>query len=194
MKIYIASSWKNQHGVEMLTSLLREKGHEVISWIENNYGEDHNHVTKKFSFQEWMGTEQSEQSFWFDVKGATECNLLIFYSYAGNDAHAEMGAAWANNIPIYGLYSKDAALGLMSKMVTRWFSRYPDLLEAVEKYEDASKTFEHLSGNPFACFGRRPHVMDFDSREEYQERLMNWKDWNKSQAKQIPTNVCESVE
>jgi len=52
MKIYIASSWKNQHGVEMLTALLREKGHVVVSWVENNYGEEHNHVTKKFPFEE----------------------------------------------------------------------------------------------------------------------------------------------
>lgn len=28
--IYIASSWKNQHAVQMLTSMLRRKGHEVL--------------------------------------------------------------------------------------------------------------------------------------------------------------------
>ena len=32
MRIYIASTWKNQHGVEMLTAILREKG--------NDFGED----------------------------------------------------------------------------------------------------------------------------------------------------------
>lgn len=38
MKIYIASSWKNQHGVEMLTKLLREKNHTVVSLNEiENY-------------------------------------------------------------------------------------------------------------------------------------------------------------
>ena len=30
MKIYIASSWKNVHAVEMLTALLRDKDHEVL--------------------------------------------------------------------------------------------------------------------------------------------------------------------
>ena len=29
MTIYIASSWRNQHAVEMLTALLRERGHTV---------------------------------------------------------------------------------------------------------------------------------------------------------------------
>ncbi len=35
MKIYIASSWRNQHAVEMLTSMLRVRGHEVLSFVEN---------------------------------------------------------------------------------------------------------------------------------------------------------------
>lgn len=44
MNIYIASSWKNQHAVEMMTALLREKGHTVLSFIENNYGENPNMI------------------------------------------------------------------------------------------------------------------------------------------------------
>jgi hypothetical protein len=44
MKIYIASSWKNQHAVEMLTALLRDRGHEVLSFVENNHGEQVGHL------------------------------------------------------------------------------------------------------------------------------------------------------
>lgn len=33
MRIYIASSWKNQHAVEMLTDYLEARGHEVISFV-----------------------------------------------------------------------------------------------------------------------------------------------------------------
>lgn len=40
-KIYIAASWKHEHAVEMLTALLRQKGHEVLSFVENNHGEGH---------------------------------------------------------------------------------------------------------------------------------------------------------
>lgn len=132
MKIYIASSWKNQHGVEMLTALLRERGHEVISWVENNYGENHNHVTKKFPFEEWVHTEQAEQSFQFDTKGATESDLVIYYGPAGQDACAELGAAWKAGATIFGLYAKGEGLGLMRKMINEWFERYTDLLEAVD--------------------------------------------------------------
>lgn len=133
MTIYIASSWKNQHGVEMLTAILREKGHTVISWIENNYGEDHNHVTKKFDFETWVNSDEAVQSFEFDTNGATTSDLVIYYAPSGKDACAEMGAAWAAGVPILGLYAKGEYLGLMRKMVSKWFSRYTDLLQEVER-------------------------------------------------------------
>jgi hypothetical protein len=132
MKIYIASSWKNQHAVEMLTALLRENRHEVISWVENNYGEDHNHVTKKFSFEDWVNSSEADQSFEFDTQGATQSDLVIYLGPSGKDACAEVGAAWASGVPIIGLYAKGEDLGLMRKMMQEWFARYTDVLEYVQ--------------------------------------------------------------
>lgn len=128
-KIYIASSWKNQHGVEMLTDLLRRQGFEVISWIENNYGEDHNHTTKKFSFEEWVNSPESDQSFLFDSKGAMGCDLFIYYGPAGKDAAAECGMAFGKQIPIVGLSAKGEDFGLMRKMFSHWFTRYKEVVE-----------------------------------------------------------------
>jgi hypothetical protein len=135
MKIYIASSWKNQHGVELLSETLREKGCEVISWIENNYGEDHNHVTKKFDFETWVNSAESEQSFEFDTNGATKCDLFIYYGPAGKDAAAEMGAAWAAGRTMIGLWAKGEDMGLMRKMIPRhyWFTRTADLVKCVKQ-------------------------------------------------------------
>lgn len=133
MRIYIASSWKNQHGVEMLTDLLRKNSHDVISWVENNYGENHNHVTKEFPFEDWVNSNEAYQSFNFDITGATTSDLVIYYAPSGKDACAELGAAWASGIPIIGLYAKGEDLGLMRKMVSIWYSRYTELLFAVEK-------------------------------------------------------------
>lgn len=135
MKIYIASSWKNQHAVEMLTALLRESGHEVMSWVENNFGETHNHVTKKFSFEEWVNSSESDQSFDYDTKGATTADLVIYLGPSGKDAAAECGMAWAKGIPIVGLWAKGEDFGLMRKMMLAWYNRYPDLLKAVNEYE-----------------------------------------------------------
>lgn len=134
LTIYIASSWKNQHGVEMLTALLRQQGHIVISWVENNYGENHNHITKKMDFETWANSDQANQSFFFDTEGATTSDLVIYYGPAGKDASAELGAAWASHIPIIGLYAKGEDLGLMRKMITKWVSRYTEVLKEVEDY------------------------------------------------------------
>ena len=140
MKIYVASSWRNQHGVEMLTALLRTNGHEVISWIENNYGELETIVN--LSFEKWVNTDGAARSFVFDTEGATKCDLMIYYAPAGKDCCAEMGAAWASNVPIIGLYAKGEDLGLMRKMVLAWYNRYTEILEAVEEYQLAQNNLK----------------------------------------------------
>ena len=140
MKIYIASSWKNQHAVEMLTDLLREKGHEIISWVENNYGEDHNHVTKKIDFETWVNSEESDQSFLFDTQGAATCDCLIYLAPAGKDAAAEVGLAFSNKeCLLVGLYAKGEDFGLMRKMFDRWFDRYQDLLKYLDFYDSLDR-------------------------------------------------------
>ncbi len=133
-KIYIASSWKNQHAVEMLTALLRERKYEVISWVENNYGENHNHVTKQFDFETWVNSEESRQSFEFDTKGARYCDLFIYVAPAGKDAAAECGIAWCAGVPMFGLFAKGEDFGLMRKMFDAWYGRVPELLSAVDEY------------------------------------------------------------
>ena len=126
MKIYIASSWKNVHAVEMLTSLLRDRGHTVISFVENNYGEAN--AMKPVDFEVWMKTSKAEQSFNYDTQGAKFADLVIYISPSGKDAAAECGIAWSNNVPIYGLYAKGEDFGLMRKMMTNWYDNYIDLL------------------------------------------------------------------
>jgi nucleoside 2-deoxyribosyltransferase len=134
LTIYIASSWKNQHAVEMLTAILRENGHTVISWVENNYGEGHNHVTKKFDFETWVNSKESEQSFQFDTEGATTSDLVIYLGPSGKDAAAEVGAAWAKGVPVIGLWAKGEDFGLMRKMIKKWYERVPDLINELYLY------------------------------------------------------------
>jgi len=128
MTIYIASSWKNQHAVEMLTDLLRKQGHKVISWIENNYGEGHSY-DKKMDFEAWVNTYPALKSFSFDTRGAANCDLFIYMSPGGKDAAAECGIAYGNMVEMIALYSKGEDFGLMRKMFSKWFNRYTDLLE-----------------------------------------------------------------
>lgn len=132
MKIYIASSWKNQHAVEMLTAMLRERGHEVLSFVENNYGEGHS-AKKPTDFEAWVLTPQADKSFRYDTDGATKSQLVIYISPSGKDAAAEIGAAWASGVEIVGLYAKGEDFGLMRKMVSFWFERYDELLRWLDE-------------------------------------------------------------
>ena len=143
MKIYIASSWKNQHAVELLTRELRRMGHKVVSWIENNYGEDHG-PDKKMDFEEWVRTPAAQKSFDFDVYGAMRCDMFIYLGPAGKDAGAEAGIAFGwrqaaikvgySYPKMIALWAKGEDFGLMRKMFDCWFERISELLEEVKTY------------------------------------------------------------
>lgn len=137
MKIYIASSWKNQHAVEMLTALLRERGHEVLSFVENNHGE-HTEVHELAQtngnpepFETWVWGDRGTRSFTYDTDGATKSDLVIYISPSGLDAWAEVGAAWASGRPIIGIRTKGELVGLMRRMVM-WVADYREALETVD--------------------------------------------------------------
>ena len=146
-KIYIASSWKHQHGVEMLTKALREQGHFVFSWIENNYNENPDAFgnQKKFDFETWVNGSESDKSFEYDSNGAMQCDLFIYYGPAGKDAAAECGMAFAKNTPMVAISAKGEDFGLMRKMFMRWFSRITELLRftASLKHHNYEKEVSH---------------------------------------------------
>lgn len=137
MKIYIASSWKNQHAVEMLTTILRDKNHEVFSFVENNHGEQKGHAAydelgKAIPFEEWVYSDRGLRSFDYDSKGAMESDLVIYISPSGKDAAAECGMAFAKGVPIIGLMAKGEDFGLMRLMMDCWCFNYKEVLNYVQ--------------------------------------------------------------
>jgi hypothetical protein len=130
MNIYIASSWKNQHAVEMLTDLLRAKGHKVVSFVEKAVG-DEGRTNIKFDFEEWIHGKDGMEKFKYDTNGATKSNIVIYIGPSGTDAWAEVGAAWGCGVLILGLWAKGEPSGLMRHMVN-WFKDYRKLLKAID--------------------------------------------------------------
>ena len=130
MQIYIASSWKNQHAVEMMTECLREQGHEVVSFVEQAVS-DEGRSGLVFDFEQWINGPDGEVKFIYDLDGATRSDAVVYIGPSGTDAWAEIGAAWASGVPIYGLWAKGEPAGLMRRMVT-WFSDYRKLLDATK--------------------------------------------------------------
>jgi len=140
MKIYIASSWKHQHAVEMLTDLLRGDGHEILSFVENNHGENPNSSAnespskKPVPFDEWCASADGERSFIYDTNGAMFADLTIYIGPSGKDAAAECGMAFAAGRRILGLYAKGEDFGLMRRMF-EWHFDYRSLIDAVRSIE-----------------------------------------------------------
>ena len=136
MKIYIASSWRNQHAVEMLTDMLRSLGHTVKSFVEQAVESEGRDL--KLDVEAWLESADSDRKFTCDTEGATKSDLVIYIGPSGTDAWAEVGAAWASGVPISGLWAKGEPAGLMRKMVY-WFTDYRELLKTISPVKREGK-------------------------------------------------------
>lgn len=134
LKVYIASSWKNKHAVEMLTALIADRGHEVFSFVEDNYGEGYS-SDKPMNFEKWVKTESADKAFYYDTQSAMHADLVIYISPSGKDAAAEVGMAYASQVEIIGLYAKGEDFGLMRKMMSHWFERYTQVIAYIDELE-----------------------------------------------------------
>ncbi len=137
-RIYICASWKHEHDVRMLTDCLRDRGYEILSFVENKHGEQAGHVAvgedgKSVPLDEWIWSERGGASFEFDTNSATGADCVIYIGPSGTDAWAEIGAAWASGVPILALHAKGEQSGLMRRMATQWYSDHRTLLDDLDK-------------------------------------------------------------
>ncbi|MDR0828222.1 MAG: hypothetical protein LBN33_10215 [Desulfovibrio sp.] len=131
MHIYIAASWKHQHAVEMLSTLLEEQGHHVLSWLREGRPEEA--FFSRLELEHFISSEEGGRIFNFCSQAATSCDLVIYLGPSGCDAWAEVGAAYGRDVPILGLLAKSEEVGLMRRMIRSWHSSVDDLLQAVKK-------------------------------------------------------------
>lgn len=131
MKIYIASSWRNQHAVEMLTKMLETRGHEVISFVRKAALDEGRANFGTFTIDDWIESPDGLAKFTYDLDGATNSDLVVYIGPSGTDAWAEVGAAWASGVRIIGLWAKGEPAGLMRLMMERWFRNYESLIATI---------------------------------------------------------------
>ena len=138
MKVYIASSWKNQHAVEMLTEKIRALDIHVDSFVEKAVN-DEGRGNIKFDFVQWINSEDGLDKFIFDTEAAMDADVVVYIGPAGTDAWAEVGAAFGRGVPVLGLWAKDEPAGLMRRMMIEWFTNYRDLLEIVKQHKEMTE-------------------------------------------------------
>jgi len=140
MRIYIASSWKNQHAVELLSDLLEDNGYQVVSFVAARRREEGGTCTGPVDVDAWINSEAGRQMFHHDLDGACRSDLVIYLGPSGTDAWAEVGAAWASGVPVLGLLAKGERAGLMRRMVSRWFNDHRELLRFLEEAQDEDES------------------------------------------------------
>ena len=131
MRIYIASSFRNLHAVQLLTAALEKDGHVVEDWsklappIPSGLKPDE----AKAIFD---SDNERGEIFEFCTTASTQVDLFIYLGPAGQDAACEVGLAAASGVPVFGLAGPLERPGLiLSGLVDKWFSSAAELLEAV---------------------------------------------------------------
>lgn len=137
MEIYIASSWKNQHAVELLTVELRRRGHTVYSFVEKAV-ESEGRDCLEFDVEGWIASKAGEEKFHYDTFWAQHADLVVYIGPSGTDAWAEVGAAWARGVRVLGLWAKGEPAGLMRRMV-EWQESVHELLALVDGIKEYAR-------------------------------------------------------
>ena len=130
--VYIASSWRNQHAVEMLTELLESRGCAVTSFVREAIS-DEGRSDLQFDLAKWIESDDGRRKFEYDTRGATKSDLVVYIGPSGTDAWAEVGAAWASGVHVLGLWAKGEPAGLMRRMV-QWYADYRELVDAAAEW------------------------------------------------------------
>ncbi len=145
MKIYLASSWRNDHQPSVLAAL-RAAGHEVYDFRNPAPGNDGFRWSEiDPNWQQWTPAQYqaalnhpiAERGFGFDMKALIECDACVLVLPCGRSAHLELGwAAGAGKITIV-LQLEPQEQELMVKMCTGLASSVDGLIALLADLEEA---------------------------------------------------------
>jgi hypothetical protein len=98
MKIYIASSWKNESLVNVWANILRKENHEVDAFVDALNGRYVFHFSEigdplELDCINFLQDNRSKKAFKEDRKWLDWCNCCLLILPAGKSAHLEAGYA-----------------------------------------------------------------------------------------------------
>lgn len=132
LTIYIASSFRNLHAVQLLRDVLKERGHTVLDFTELAPP-----LPKGMTTEERRAALDADAYgtiFEFCTRACSQADLVIYLGASGQDSACEVGIAWTAGVPIYGLAGLLENPGtIMMQAVTYWFRDTESLLKGVEK-------------------------------------------------------------
>lgn len=117
--VYIASSFKHLHGVQLLCKELRRLDCEILDWTAKATPPPELTAAQK---RIWMDTDpEGGEVFKFCQNACKVADLLIYFGASGQDAGVEVGMAYAHGLPIIGIRGPLESPGLMLHgAITYW--------------------------------------------------------------------------
>lgn len=132
MKIYIASSARNMHGVQLLRDSLAALGHQVLDWTA--YAPPLADHLSPEARRAALDSDERGEIFDFCANACLEADLLIYLGAAGQDAACEVGMAYAAKVPVLGLAAPTEKPGLiLTRAVKAWFQDARALLKYIQE-------------------------------------------------------------
>ena len=144
LTIYIASSFKHLHAVQLLVRTLREHDCRILDWTEKAVPPEGLNAAAR---REWMDTDHGGEVFAFCATACKQAQLVIYLGTSGQDAGVEVGIAHGAGIPILGIRGPLESPGLMLYgAVTRWVDNIGDAIKLVAHISaSADHTHENIT-------------------------------------------------
>lgn len=110
MKLYMASSWKNEEAAISLARVLRGHGHEVDCFCEPGRGRFVFHWSKivndpdelqQLDSKSFLADARTQRAFLEDKKWLDWCGGVVLLLPAGRSAHLEAGYAVGQGKPVW---------------------------------------------------------------------------------------------
>lgn len=133
MKIYLATSWRNESYYRVL-NLLRNAGHSVYDFREKAFKFD-DIANKPWDSMDWqdqlalLDNPLADEAFNTDFKALKDADVLVMLYPCGNDAHTELGYAAALGQYTVIYVQEGYNVGLMDKVADRFVTSDQQLLE-----------------------------------------------------------------
>jgi hypothetical protein len=137
LKIYIASSARNIHAVDMLMALLKDAGHFILDWTQ--YLPPLGAHVPPDKRRRLIDSDERGYIFEFCVNSSAGADLVIYLGESGQDAACEVGIAFNAGVPVIGMAGPLEAPGLiLTRAVTVWCDSINELLGTVEEFAEGN--------------------------------------------------------
>jgi len=128
--VYIASSFRNLHAVQMLRDTLKKGGHVILDW--SAYAPPLSDTMTPEERRATLDADERGEIFDFCTMACAQADLAIYLGPSGQDSACEVGIAYNAGVPVYGLAGALEKPGtIMHRAVSRWFPDTRSLLAAV---------------------------------------------------------------